>query len=208
MIRDDVVERSEDVAADLTPRLAEAYDIDLDVPAFHGTTGGYESFGTAMRYTPAPDDPDRYNMAEAGRVHVREDWSWFHAPLTQSVAHELGHAALYQNSDFKAMRDDDDYDRQVLDAISEGVAQHVERTTRRGMAIDAAKHGDPVGSGVYTLRYTGRRGMQRLWDLTGGRRFPSSFSRGRRILTGASREQVRAVIEDPDTFYEEIINEL
>lgn len=208
MYRDNIPEVCEEVAEELAPRLSEVYGVDIDVPAFHGTSGGYESFGTAMRYNPAPDDPDRYNMEDAGRVHVREDWSWFHAPLTQSVAHELGHAALYQNSDFKAMRNDDYYDPFVLDAISEGVAQHVERTARRGMVIDAVKQGDPVGAGAYTLRYTGRRGMQRLWDLTGGRRFPSSFSRGRRILTGTSRERVRDVIEDPDAFYEELVDEL
>lgn len=201
MVADDPVERGEEVAYEIASDLSDRYDIDLDVPAFSGTMAGYTGMGVAMEYQ-RPREEDG-----PGRVKVREDTRWPRTTLSATVGHELGHAALYQNSNFESMREDDSYDDGVLRAISEGVAQHFERTTYRSLGKGAAAGLDVLGAARYSLRYTVERGGQRLWDATVGRTYPDAYSTGRDLMTGMSAEEVSAVIEDPGSYYEEIIDE-
>jgi len=202
MPSNDPVERSEEVAHELAPELAEFYDVELDVPAFSGTMAGYTDMGVAMEYT-GPRDEDG-----PGRIKVREDTRWPETTLSATVGHELGHAALYQNSEFKAMREDDAYDDGVLRAISEGVAQHFERVSYRSLGNEAFRDLDLIGAGRYSLRYTVKRGGQRLWDATIGKKYPDVYSEGRDMMTGMSADTVNDVLTDPESYYEEIVEEV
>lgn len=199
---DDPVARSKDVIEELGPDLADVYDIDLDLPEIKGTMAGYAAMGVAMEYRP-PHEAD----GDPGTVKVREDTSWPQTSLAATVGHELGHAALYQNSEFGEMREDDAYDDHVLRAISEGVAQHFERTAYRSLGKQALQQYDVPGAVRYSLRYTIKRGGQRLWDATIGRRYPDVYSEGRDLMTGMSRDDVQAVLTDPEEYYHEIVDE-
>lgn len=197
----DPVERSEDVAEDLAPDLADRYGIDLELPDFKATRAGYTSVGTAMEYREPHEDGD------PGTVKVREDTRWPQTALAATVGHELGHAALYQNSDFAAMREDDEYDDHILRAISEGIAQHFERTAYRTLGKEELKDYDVLGAARYSLRYTVTRGGRRLWDATIGRKYPDPYSEGRGLMTGMSRDEVTDIMTDPDEYYQQIVDE-
>lgn len=202
MMAGDPVGRSEDVIEELAPDLADVYDIDLEIPEIKGTMAGYASMGVAMEYRPPREDMD----SDPGTVKVREDSSWPQTSLAATVGHELGHAALYQNSDFGEMRDDDSYDDRVLRAMSEGIAQHFERTAYRSLGKQALQQYDVSGAVRYTFRYTIKRGGQRVWDATVGRRYPDVYSEGRDLMTGMSKEDVHDILTDPEEYYHEIVD--
>ncbi|MDY6771497.1 MAG: hypothetical protein SV186_06120 [Candidatus Nanohaloarchaea archaeon] len=198
---EDPVERSKEVVEDLAPDLAELYGVDLEVPDFKATRAGYASLGTAMEYhRPREGEED-----EPGTVKVREDVYWPKTSLTTTVGHELGHAALYQNSDFGELWRDEQYDDGVLRAISEGVAQHFERTAYRSLGKETFERFDVLEAARYTFRYTVKRGGQRVWDATVARKYPDVYSEGRDLMTGMSREEVNEVLNDPEDFYQQIV---
>lgn len=204
----DVVDYAESVAANLEPVFEETYGIELDLPAFAGTRGGYERWGVAMVY----ERPYKFNGSfDHGRIKVRKDLSWPVLGFVTAVGHEMGHAALYQNSGFGEMMQDDRYDTDLLDAIDEGVAQTFEQDA---FQYCMAEHGGIQRRAEYLVQRTAvdvRRsvtdtGLAAVEAVTGDR-WRSKYSRGRTLFQERTREDVQEVITDPEPFYDQVKDE-
>lgn len=191
----------------VVPIIEDVCDTSVGVPDF---LGAYNKAGVGMKYIPAdeynhgmdPDDDRDRRRHEYGSIKVFAD------PLTSfgqvtSVAHELGHALLYQNTDFYDMRDDPAYDDTVRKGISEAVAYDVERRVKHRYLKEHATEPSVLTGSI--LPYTLTRTRYRIEDSVENPH--EQHVLGRRILHEHG-PVVEDAVADTQQLYDDVVAEL
>jgi hypothetical protein len=173
----------QETAETVVSYMEDAHDIPIGVPDF---LGSYGEMGVGMKYI----DPGTYQengrevfddreerRQEYGAIKVVGEPRTAFGRLTD-VAHELGHAALYQNTDFAALKDDPSVDETICKGISEAAAYDVERRVKRHHFRDNVVN--PVTLASSALPYTLTKARYRLEDSFEDPAEPHAL--GRRIL--------------------------
>lgn len=198
----------EETAETVVSYIEDQYDVSIGIPDF---LGNYRKMGVGMkyvapeeyqdtRYDPRDDRAERRQQFGAIKI-LSEPWTAF-GRLTD-IAHELGHAALYQNTDFAALKDDSATDDTICKGISEAVAYDVERHVKQQYLRDNAANPSTIAGSI--LPYTLTSARYRIQDAFDHDNEPHVL--GRRILDEYGPIAADA-FDDPQQVYNDVVTEL
>lgn len=180
----ELVSNCRDTTEELRPFFEQLYDIELPTPDFSSTEGGFQK--APMRYS-------------RGMIKVREDHNWSKYSLDHYTAHELGHHALYENSDIDQLWQDTDYRSLNLSTIDEAVAITFGAEGVRELYRQARNQGDWKDVLGYRKRLIGHRIGYGLDRIIPNKRV--QYREGRKL---AKDKDLGAIIVDPDQVYQEL----
>lgn len=214
---DTVEDWSRDAADTLIPAFEDIYDIELERPLFIARPDESPAAwfrwvpflsGAHMTCRPMGHAGLEYSLEEerGGSVDIRWDGDPSRELVYTLTAHELGHAAIYQNAPPPLLEYDPDIDNDYVGILHEGVA---ERFGDRGLDIlrrEARENGDDAASQAYRAFRRQRDYLTPLVDATWRRVRPTDYSRGRDVFEHAAPEYVERAVKEPRTVYDDIVD--
>lgn len=197
----EIIARCEGTVSLVVPRFEETYNVRIRTPEVVLDWADYAHQDTMMMYEDA-----------GNQIRVMGNFTWRGVELECTTCHELGHAALYHNSNFfkeinETLEDHSDSSPEVAarNYIQEGIAQHFEDTGTKILLKDSTKN-----PSLKTLQYAARIPRNTLLDLLSKTPLPltSKYARGRKKLALKNPRYVSRVIKNPWPLYHEILGEL
>ncbi len=189
----EAVERAEILAIRASCKLEDDYKTSIKIPKFSATTIGY-SGPAKMRYQ---------NNGKKDVIKVRKDMNWSDSELLVSNCHELGHAALYQNSNMKELKEKDEFDDLELGIIREGVAENFERRGYEYLLNDSFEDISSLGYPKALLSRLRKRFDEKILSKA----FTDKWIEGRKLLGYEDSEKIKYVIDNLEEFYTEAFEE-
>lgn len=211
-----VVGWSKDAADQLIPGFEEAYDIEIEQPQFVAVDwfSGIPSLvgrlprvsGVEMRCAHAystNDDGD-------GESHNLIGIGWCGEPSREVfevvTAHELGHAAINQNTPGAPIRRDPACDDAYIDILHEGVAERFKQEGLDALYQEALDEGDEEAAREYRRLKRQQRYVTGTMDATWRKIRPTKYSQGRAFFADTSQKYVEQAVKEPRTVYDDIVD--